>query len=112
MIMRIKKASVIRPLSVVRLVKANVDTPLWKNQVGREFRVGYYNKKDGTDCVWLVNDKGEYEQTVEQDCLLQFFEIVQKSNERSFFGTNRPPLPALRSNGAVGVRKQRSRIHA
>ena len=31
----------------------------WAGEVGRIFRVGYYTKKDGLDCIWLVDEKGE-----------------------------------------------------
>ena len=85
---------IIPPLSVVRLVRAGRHTPQWKNQIGREFRIGYYSRKDGTNCVWLVNDAGEYEQTVDQSALLQHFEIVERSKERAIFGLNRPPISA------------------
>ena len=90
---------IIPPLSVVRLARCDRHTPQWKNQIGRVFRVGYYSRQDGTDCVWLVNDAGEYEQTVEQVRLLKFFDLLERSSERALFGRNRPPLPALVPSG-------------
>jgi hypothetical protein len=79
---------IIPPLSVVRLARCDRHTPAWKHQVGRVFRVGYYCRDCGTDCVWLVNDAGQYEQTVDQDRLHHYFEIVELSRERSLFGRN------------------------
>jgi hypothetical protein len=30
----------------------------WAGEVGRRFKVGYYGKMDGLDCIWLVDEKG------------------------------------------------------
>jgi len=90
-----KNGRIIPPLSVVRLVCADKHTPQWKDQIGRTFRIGYYSRQDGTDCVWLVNDAGEYEQTVDQAALDQYFVVVERSKERAIFGQQRPPIPAL-----------------
>ena len=38
---------VIPPRSRVRLVRFDKRTPAWRKDVGREFRVGYYSRKDG-----------------------------------------------------------------
>ena len=94
-----KHPGIIPPLSIVRLVHADRHTPQWKRQIGRTFRIGYYSRQDGTDCVWLVNDAGVYEQTVDQRRLLAYFQIVQRSRERALFGRNRPPIPTLSANG-------------
>jgi hypothetical protein len=45
---------VIPPRSRVRLIRADGQTPSWKKDTGRQFRVGYYNPKDGLNCIWLV----------------------------------------------------------
>jgi hypothetical protein len=78
----------IPPCSIVR-VKAAPRSP-WRTEVGRRFRIGYYSQMDGLDCIWLVNDKGEYEQTVNHDALARFFEIESIARERSLYGRNRP----------------------
>jgi hypothetical protein len=87
------RTKVIPPLSEVRLIKVDASTPQWKNQIGRTFRVGYYSKQDGVDCIWLVNESGEYEQTVDAQQLEKFFQVVQISSEKAMFGRNRPPIP-------------------
>jgi len=45
---------------------------------------------DGLDCIWLVDDYGKYEQTVDHDFLMKHFEIESVSKERSLYGRNRP----------------------
>jgi len=45
---------VIPPRSRVRLLRFDKRTPTWRKDVGREFRVGYYSRKDGLDYTWLV----------------------------------------------------------
>ena len=30
-----------------------------ESRIGRRFRIGYYSRQDGLDCIWLVNEKGE-----------------------------------------------------
>src|SRR6516165_8570173 len=72
---------VIPPRSRVRLVKADRQSPTWRKDVGRRFRVGYYSRKDGLDCIWLVNEDGEYEQTTDRESLLKYFEIERLSHE-------------------------------
>ena len=57
----------IPPRSRVRLVEADRKTPSWRKHIGRQFRVGYYSRKHGLDCIWLVNEKGEYEQTTDRN---------------------------------------------
>ena len=84
----------IPPCSVVR-VKAS-PTPTWRQNIGRRFRIGYYSKADGLDCIWLVNEKGEYEQTIDHEFLLKFFEIETVSKERSLHGKGRPPFRAMK----------------
>jgi hypothetical protein len=69
-------------------------SPDWKEDRGRIFRVGYYNRHDGLDCIWLVNDQGEYEQTTDRETLLKHFVILKLSNENDLFGDNRSPLRA------------------
>jgi len=86
---------VIPPRSVFRLVRGDERTPEWKAQVGRVFRVGYYGRQDGLDCVWLVNDQAEYEQTSDREFLLRYFEPVMISRETDLFGDSRPKLKSI-----------------
>jgi hypothetical protein len=64
----------------------------WRKNVGRQFRVGYYSRLDGLDCIWLVNNEGKYEQTIDHQFLAKYFEITALSKERSLYGKNRPRL--------------------
>jgi hypothetical protein len=62
---------VIPPRSQVRLIRSDRHTPSWRKDIGRQFRVGYYSRKDGLDCIWLVNESGKYEQTTDRGFLLK-----------------------------------------
>src|SRR5438067_2825763 len=84
---------VVPPRSVVIL--ASVDsakTPEWEQDRGRIFRIGYYNRSDGLNCIWLVNEAGEYEQTTDRQTLLNHFVILKLSDEEDLYGDSRPPL--------------------
>ena len=87
---------VIPPRSRVRLVGADKRTRAWRKDVGRRFRIGYYSRKDGLDCIWLVNDNGEYEQTTDREFLLNYFEIERLSGETNFYGTGKRRLSKLK----------------
>jgi len=52
---------------------------------------------DGLDCIWLVNEKGKYEQTIDHDFLQRHFEIETVSKERSLYGKNRPQFGPIKS---------------
>jgi hypothetical protein len=91
---------VIPPRSQVRLVKADRFTPTWRKQVGRQFRVGYYSPQDGLDCIWLVNENGEYEQATDREFLLKYFEIKRLSQEKNFYGVGKRRLTKLRKKSA------------
>lgn len=82
------------PRSRVRWIKARARAA--QKHVGRVFRVGYYSWPDGLDCIWLVNEEGKYEQTIDHDFLAKYFEIVELSMERSLYGKNRVPLEAIK----------------
>ncbi len=88
----------IPPLSVVQLIS---DDPGWSDQKGRIFRIGYYSRQDGLDCVWLVDDTGLYEQTTDQESTSKDFAILQTSSESDVYGVDREvlgrrsPLPEL-----------------
>jgi hypothetical protein len=86
--------SIIPPRSVIRLIRANADWDSGLN-VGEEFRIGYYSRQDGPNCVWLVNRKADYFGTWDQESLLDYFEIVTSSDETDIYGLHRPVLEPL-----------------
>jgi hypothetical protein len=77
---------VIPPRSLVRL------TADWGNKKGRVFRIGYYSRQDGLNCVWLVNESGEYEQTTDQKSIEEDFEVLKRDSETDLFGSDREIL--------------------
>lgn len=85
----------IRPLSVVRLCRLWPHARKWGHEIGQSFRVGYYSRKDGLDCVWLVDGQGKYDWTVDHTFLRKHFELIAPSRETSFFGANRPLIGPL-----------------
>ena len=107
-----KIPQVIPPRSRVRLIQADDQAPAWKKQVGRQFRVGYYNPRDGLNCIWLVNGDGEYEQTTDRKCLLKYFDIELLSEERSFFGRGRRRLRRIRAPSPLERLRGRSSVEA
>ena len=85
---------VIPPRSVVRLLSP------WGDNQGRVFRIGYYNPQDGLNCVWLVNESGDYEQTTDQKSIEEDFEVLKLSAETDKYGVDREvlgPLPDAES---------------
>jgi hypothetical protein len=88
---------IIPPRSRVRLVRADAATPDWKDEIGRVFRIGYYSRLDGLDCIWLVNDQAEYEQTTDREFLLRYFEFDYLSEESNYFGVNKAKLRPLKT---------------
>jgi hypothetical protein len=88
----------IPPGTVVRV--KNSHAKKWKGDGKKRFRVGYYGRKDGLDCIWLVNDEGKYQETVDHDFLYKFFEIELLSKERSLYGKNRPCLGPISSSAS------------
>ena len=85
---------IIPPRSVVRLIKKGADFH-WDLKIGDEFRIGYYGRHDGPNCVWLVDPDGAYNQTWDQKSLLDYFEIISLSDETDTYGTHRPILGPL-----------------
>ena len=83
----------IPPCSVVA-VRRVAGKP-WASKTGLVFRVGYYSKMDGLDCIWLVDETGSYDQTIDHECLNKFFEIRSVAKERSLYGRGRPQFPPL-----------------
>ena len=111
--MFIKKIpKIIPPRSRVRLLKADAQTPSWKKAVGRQFRVGYYSRKDGLDCIWLVNENGTYEQTTDRALLLKYFEVEHVSQENNLYGRGKRRLQKIRIPTPLERLKSRSSIEA
>jgi HEAT repeats len=103
---------IIPPHSRVRLVRADDRTPNWKKDIGRQFRVGYYSRKDGLDCIWLVNEEGEYEQTTDRKFLLKYFDVEHWSREKSVFGRGRRHLRRIRIPSSLQRLNGRSSVEA
>lgn len=93
---------VIPPRSQVRLIRADRHTPSWREDIGRQFRVGYYSRKDGLDCIWLVNESGKYEQTTDREFLLKYFRIERLSNEKNLYGAGKRQLAKLPRKATTG----------
>lgn len=87
---------IIPPRSRVRLLRADRRTPSWKQDVGRQFRVGYYSRKDGLDCIWLVNENGEYEQTTDRAALRKYFMVELLTQEKNYYGVGKRRLRKIR----------------
>jgi hypothetical protein len=47
---------------------------------------------DGLDCIWLIDESGEYDQTLDHDYLYKYFDFLFVSKERSLYGKGRPPF--------------------
>jgi hypothetical protein len=84
-------AYALSPGSVVRF---KIEHPGWDTglKIGDTFRIGYYSRIDGLDCVWLVDSTGDYCQTWDQKTLLHSFELISRSTETDPFGRNSPQL--------------------
>jgi hypothetical protein len=80
-------------MSVVRLASYPRWRPNgWRKNLGAIFRVGYYSPNDGLDCIWLVNERGEYQETLDHNYLRKYFDILQISLEKNLYGRRRPPI--------------------
>jgi hypothetical protein len=77
---------VIPPRSVVKVEAC------WGADQGRVFRIGYYSRTDGLNCVWLVNEAGIYEQATTQNSIRDDFYVLFRSDETDHYGTNRAVL--------------------
>jgi hypothetical protein len=87
-------------LSVVKVSKNTEQEPADKDWVGKIFRIGYYGRQDGLDCVWPVDDEGKYGETVDQEMIKTHFEILELSHETDLFGDNRPIIgPRVSGSG-------------
>lgn len=82
--------AIIPPLSLVQVARVTANEVDWEGYEGRIFRIGYYGKNDGLDCVWLVNDDGAYCETVDQEMIRTHFKVLNLSDEMDLFGVDRP----------------------
>jgi len=103
---------VIPPRSRVRLFRADKQTPSWNKHLGREFRIGYYSRKDGLDCIWLVDENGKYEQTTDRNFITKYFQIESVSKEKNFYGARKRRLTKIRLRSAVDRLNGRSSVDA
>jgi hypothetical protein len=93
---------IIPPLSVVKVTSAD---PEWGRLLGLEFRIGYYRESDGLDCVWLVDETGDYCRTADQEMILEHFDVLHLSEEKDVFGINRPEIGPL-TGGSQIIREE------
>ena len=77
-------------------MKADRQTPPGAKTLLGDFGVGCYSRKDGLDCIWVVNEDGEYEQATDREFLLKYFEIERLSQEKNFYGAGKRRLAKLR----------------
>jgi hypothetical protein len=98
------------PKSVVRFCPKKPKRA-WKKDVGKVYRIGFYGRVDGLDCIWLVDDEGEYAETVDHGFLFKHFDILVVSDETDLYGISvqksplsaRPELTVLRNPGKIGT---------
>lgn len=89
------KKKPIPPRSVVALKRLWPHARKRGHEIGETRRIGYYRRQDGLDCVWLVDDKGDYGWATDHNWLYEHFEVVKISDETDLFGVNRRRLKAL-----------------
>lgn len=89
-------SDIIPPRSVVELVRADDETPCWKDSIGKHYRIGYYSRQDGLDVIWLVDDTGDYCETTDRDYLLKYFRIIRLSKCKDYFGVGCKRLGPIR----------------
>ncbi len=85
----------IPPRSVVALKKLWPHARKKGHEIGQKRRIGYYSRQDGLDCIWLVDDKGDYGWTADHKWLYEHFEVLKFSDETDLFGVNRPRIGAF-----------------
>ena len=86
----------LRPGTLLRLVRLWPHARKQGREIGQLYRVGYYSKMDGLDCVWLVDSSGRYDWTADHAFVSRHFHVIRRSSERSLYGSNRPKLGPLR----------------
>ncbi len=68
--------------------------------MGRVFRIGYYSRQDGLDVIWLVNERGRYEQTTDRRSLVAHFDVIEVSDETDLYGAGKPQFDPLESDAS------------
>jgi hypothetical protein len=92
------------PRTVLRLVKLWPHARKKGHDIGEIRRVGFYSEQDGLDCIWLVNDEGEYDWTADHRWVFDKFEIVNLANETDFFGKSKRRLgPRRKTKSELAV---------
>lgn len=89
------QCEVVPPRSKFKLVRSDESTPMWKDHLGRIFRIGYYSKQDGLECIWLVDEQGQYDQTTSREYLVKYFEPIEISDEADFYKNPKVPFTPL-----------------
>lgn len=100
---------VVPPRSVVRLTRFDRSVPAWKKQVGKRFRIGYYNPTHGLGEVWLVDDRGAYVGTATQAQIRRYFAIERLSKDTDYFGLGRRRLSYIGKQRRAGTLRVRAR---
>ena len=95
-----RKRAMITPGSVLRLKAIPLLADLWKAKIARCCRVGFYSRMDGDDIVWLVDEFGDYCETIDLTKVNKYFEILVLSSNQDFYGDRSDPLAALVLDGA------------
>ena len=85
------------PKTVLRLIRLFPHAKKKGHHIGETRRVGYYSKKDGLDVIWLVDNSGEYTWTADHSWVMNHFEIIDSSTNRSIYGKGKPPLGVFNS---------------
>lgn len=88
---------ILSPLTILRLKRLWPHARRQGREIGQVCRIGYYCKGCGTDTIWLVDEDGNYDWTVDALFIEKFFEVVEFSKERSIYGQGRPKLGPLSS---------------
>jgi len=91
----------IPPKSVVRLPASKQARKQWPAKIGRLYRIGYYGGRGGLDCMWLVDENGQYCETIDHDFLFRWYDILVISEERNVYGKDKPELPPIRRADAI-----------
>ncbi len=104
--LQVERVPPLPPATVLRLVRLWPHARKQGREIGQLYRVGYYSKMDGLDCVWLVDSGGHYGWTADHAFVSRHFEVVRRSSERSLYGSNRPKLGPLRGRPLAAMNQR------
>jgi len=51
--------------------------------------------------MWLVDENGQYCETIDHDFLFRWYDILVISEERNVYGKDKPELPPIRRADAI-----------